>query len=264
MDSHDRIFTLPRWRRVVDGFASLSIIVACSAVTWTVVGPYVRGQARPGAAAARTPDAASPQPKSPGQRGGPPALPKQPLSLLGAATKGQPSAKVAIVEFADFQCPYCTRFAVDTLPRLEKEYVKTGQVLMAFRHFPLDPIHPFARKAAEAAECAGQEGKFWDMHDRLVSGGANLDIAFLRQAATQSGVNLLRFDKCVAGEQAAKVNADVEAAQQLGFGGTPSFAIGVVRADRRVDVKAILFGAQPFDAFRAEIEKLRGEPSATP
>jgi protein-disulfide isomerase len=96
-----------------------------------------------------------------------PPLPTEPVSLDGAALKGSSSANIAIIEYSDFQCPYCAKFVRDTFPLLNRRYIETGKVLFAFRHLPLDNIHSLAHRAAENAECARQQGKFWEMHDAL-------------------------------------------------------------------------------------------------
>jgi len=89
------------------------------------------------------------------------------VDLGNAQRKGNSNAKVIVVEFSDFECPYCGRFFSQTLPSLQKEYIDTGKVLFAYKQFPLTSIHANAQKAAEASLCAADEGKFWEYHDRL-------------------------------------------------------------------------------------------------
>src|SRR5687768_2217706 len=89
------------------------------------------------------------------------------LTLDGDPMKGDKSAKVVVVEFTDYQCPFCARHVRDTMPQIEAEYVKTGKVRYVTREFPLEAIHPQAFKASEAALCAGDQGKYWEMHVRL-------------------------------------------------------------------------------------------------
>jgi protein-disulfide isomerase len=91
------------------------------------------------------------------------------LSVDGAPSMGNGDAKVTLIEFSDYQCSFCGRHFSQTLPRLMTEYVKTGKVKYVLRDFPLEPIHPLAFKAAEAARCASDQGKYWEMHDRLFS-----------------------------------------------------------------------------------------------
>ena len=89
------------------------------------------------------------------------------LDITGAPVKGPKDAKVVLVEFSDFQCPFCARFSRDTIPQVQTDYVDTGKIKYVFADFPLETIHPYAFKAAEAAGCAGEQGEFWKMHDHL-------------------------------------------------------------------------------------------------
>lgn len=89
------------------------------------------------------------------------------VEVGNSAVKGDANAKITLVEFSDFQCPFCARFYSETLSQIQKEYIDTGKVRLVYKHFPLISIHPDAQKAAEAAECAGEQGKFWEMHDSM-------------------------------------------------------------------------------------------------
>ena len=104
-------------------------------------------------------------------RGRVPAPPPEPqnvvLEIKGDPFKGQPDAKVTLIEFSDYQCPFCSRHSRDTLPQLEREYIASGKLKYVFRNFPIESIHPQAFKAHEAANCAGEQGKYWEMHGRL-------------------------------------------------------------------------------------------------
>lgn len=90
-----------------------------------------------------------------------------PVEVGSSASKGDANAKITLVEFSDFQCPFCAKFYSETLPQIMKDYIDTGKVKLVYKHFPLISIHPNAQKAAEAAECAGEQGKFWEMHDAM-------------------------------------------------------------------------------------------------
>jgi protein-disulfide isomerase len=89
------------------------------------------------------------------------------LNLKGDPFKGEKNAKVTLVEFSDYQCPFCARHVRATLPPLESEYIATGKIKYVFRNFPIASIHPLAFKAHEAANCSGEQDKYWEMHDRL-------------------------------------------------------------------------------------------------
>jgi len=181
-------------------------------------------------------------------------LPPEPVSLEGAAIRGSRAAKVAIIEHSDFQCPYCGRFAREILPELEKGYVATGKVLLAFREFPLT-IHPFAEKAAEAAECAGRQGKFWEMHDRLFV-KQQLDPPSLEAHAKALHLSPGVFDTCLAGEAADKVRQDTEAGKALLVTGTPTFFVGTIQPDGRVKVLQRVSGALPLAQFGAALDRI--------
>ena len=111
-------------------------------------------------------------------------LPVGPVALAGAHLEGSNKARVAIIEFSDFQCPACAQFTRDTLPRLRQRYVKSGKVLLAFHPLPLQGIHPRAFRASVAAECAARQGRFWPMHDGLFKHSADLTDPSISQVAS--------------------------------------------------------------------------------
>ena len=189
-------------------------------------------------------------------RTGPPAvLPDEPLSLEGSQTKGNRTARAAFVVYSDFQCPYCASFARTTWPMIETEYVRTGQLLVAFRHFPLGN-HGFAQGAAEAAECAAQQRSFWPMHDRLFVDQSRLDSSSVRLSAAALGLDPQRFDSCMKGEATERVKADLEGGRAIAVTGTPTFFLGVLQSDGRLDVKLRFSGTKTFDQFKTAIDSL--------
>src|SRR5690606_16211535 len=109
---------------------------------------------------------------------------------------GSDTARVKLIVFSDFQCSYCKTFAVETLPKLEEEYVKTGLLQVHFRNLPLD-IHSEAFMAAESAACANAEGKFWEMHDALFNNTEHLSKGYFYQAANRIGLNAEEFNACL-------------------------------------------------------------------
>jgi protein-disulfide isomerase len=163
--------------------------------------------------------------------------------------KGDPNAKVTIVEYSDFQCPFCGRWARETLPQILQTY--GDKVKIVFKHLPL-PFHQFAQKAAEAAECAGKIGgakAFWAMHDKLFQVGlpqGRLDVASLKQFAKEIGLDEKRFSQCLdTGETAQIVMEDMNESQRLGVRGTPTFFINGIPVR----------GALPFEAFKQVIDQ---------
>jgi len=160
---------------------------------------------------------------------------------------GPPNAKVTIVEFSDFQCPYCKMFNDDTLAQLKKTY--GDRVRFVYRDFPLDSIHPYARTAAEAAQCAHEQGNFWEYHDVLFANQQALTIPDLKRYAQQLGLDTQRFNSCVDSHKyQASVEADVQEGNRLHVSGTPTFFIN----------GRALVGAQPFEAFRSAISEVGG------
>ncbi len=184
------------------------------------------------------------------------AVPSVPISLAGAATDGGPGAKVAVIEYSDFQCPYCGKFARDTLPSLETRYVRPGKVLLAFKHLPL-PIHRAAEGAARAAACAGEQGRFWEMHALLFGDQQHLDSPSLEQHAAVLGLPPEQFKACVSGQEVAqKISNDAAEARALGIRGTPTFFLGLLGPDRTVKVLARLNGSVPVEEFARELDRL--------
>lgn len=170
---------------------------------------------------------------------------RQKVSLGGAIVKGSEKAPVTLVEFSDYQCPFSGLFFRQTLPQIEKNYIKTGKVKMVFRNYPL-PGHQNAQKAAEASECAGEQGKFWEYHDTIFENQKAIGITELKKYAKDLGLDVKKFNECLeSGKMAAKVQNDFKEGGKYGVSGTPSFFINGVKVD----------GAQPYSEFEKVIEK---------
>ncbi len=165
-------------------------------------------------------------------------------------TMGDANARIVIVEYSDFNCGFCRRFYQETFPRLVSEYVATGKVRMSYKHYPF--LRPSSVWKAQAAECAGAQGRFWDYHGKLFSSevGGGDDEASVKQAlaglAAELGLNLEAFTACLNDSaMQQQVLSDAQEGQRLGVSGTPSFLVN----------GRPLVGAQPFEAFRALIEE---------
>ncbi len=178
-----------------------------------------------------------------------PQAPAEPVDIeIGDAYfKGDKKAKVTIIEFSEFQCPYCGRFVTQTMPQIMEEYVDKGKVKLAFKHLPLG-FHDKAQKAAEATECAGKIGgddMFWGMHDKLFEDQQAIGVDNLKKYAGELGLDQGEFDSCLDnGDTADKVSAHKAEAAKVGASGTPTFFINGNK----------LVGAQPFEAFKAAID----------
>jgi len=150
------------------------------------------------------------------------ASPSVDVALGDSPTRGTPNSPVLMIEFADYECPYCQKISTD-LKKLQADYA--GKVLFAFKDFPL-PMHKRAQKASEAARCAGLQNKFWEYHDLLFEKGNGLEASQLKEYARTLKLDTAKFDQCLdAGETAAAVKKDQEQGQKLGLTGTPSFFV---------------------------------------
>ncbi|MBD3388409.1 MAG: thioredoxin domain-containing protein [Candidatus Altiarchaeales archaeon] len=138
---------------------------------------------------------------------------------------GDPGAPVTIIAFSEFECPFCGRFAQDTLSKLKEEYIDTGKARLVFRDFPLSK-HDHAMKAAEAAECADDQGMFWEYHDLLFQNQQELGVNSLRKYARDIGLDMGEFNQCLdSGENTEEVMADIADGSNVGVSGTPQFFI---------------------------------------
>jgi len=173
----------------------------------------------------------------------PPQVYRAEVPLTGAPSRGAEKAPVTIVKFEDFQCPFC-KTAQPTFKDLLKKY--DGKVRVVHKDLPLEAIHPLARQAAEAARCAGEQGKFWEYHDELYAVSPKLSTEDLKSSAKQIGLNTINFGQCLAsGKYRAAVQKDFNDGAQLGLNGTPAFFIN----GREMS------GAQPLEAFSTVIDE---------
>ncbi len=168
-----------------------------------------------------------------------------PFGNLGDRVLGADNTTVTIVEFSDFQCPFCGQFARETEPQLIADYIDTGKVKLLYKHFPLSQIHQFAQKAAEASECAGDQGKFWEYHDTLFQNQNALTRNDLKRYASDLGLNTTAFGACVdSGAMEGIVKQNYNEGVRKGVGSTPTFYVNNVK----------ITGAQPFSTFKTAID----------
>lgn len=181
------------------------------------------------------------------------------LNLSRAPIRGAESAKVTLVEVSDFECPFCARYSNNTSGQIVREFVQTGKIRYAFVQLPI-ASHRNAFKAAEASLCAGDQGKFWEMHDRLfqVAGQGGLVRARLPESATAVGLRADTFNSCLdSSRHAAAVQADIQMVQQYGVRGTPTFFLGTMdpktkqfRASKRI------VGSKAFAIFQETLNSM--------
>lgn len=174
------------------------------------------------------------------------SAPSAQVSVDDDAVKGDANAPVTIIEFSDYECPFCERFYSDTLNQIQKEYIDTGKVKLVYRDFPLS-FHANAQKAAEAAECAGEFGddKYYEMHDKLFEEGVSGGVDSYKQYAKDLGLDTTKFNDCLdSGEMEDEVQKDMSEGASYGVSGTPAFFVN----------GKLLSGAQPFSAFKQVID----------
>ena len=185
--------------------------------------------------------------------------PKLPMiiSVDNDPVMGNPDAPITIIEFSDFQCPFCARFYTQTLPLIYEEYIDQGKVKLVFRDYPIQSIHPNAVPASVASECANEQGKFKEMHDILFDNQNEWNkqetvdaLSLFSQYATEIQLEQETFDSCLtSGKYIEEIKKDLDDGREYGVTGTPGFFIG---NDQIGYVK--LSGAQPFDSFKKIID----------
>ena len=178
------------------------------------------------------------------------------MDLTGVPVRGSANAVVTLIEFSDYECPFCLRHFQQTMPEIEKNYIATGKVLYAFRDWPVDDLHPEAIRGHVAAHCAGEQGKYWEMHARLFSPAGTHTPDRLRVLAQELGLDLGAFDQCAASDRpAAAIRATSRQAVEFGASGTPVFFIGLRdRSTNRVTILRGLAGAQEFAVFAETLD----------
>lgn len=167
---------------------------------------------------------------------------------------GSDNAPVAVIEFADFQCPYCRSFHTETFAELKKKYIDTGRVRFISRDLPLD-FHGNAMNAALAARCAGDQNKYWELRDSLIVNSKDLARESITKYAHQAGLDMAAFTACMDSQKyKSKVENDRDEAGKLGLSGTPSFVIGKTKGNNLEGVKIV--GAQSYAVFDSKIQEL--------
>ena len=179
------------------------------------------------------------------------------LSLGTSPSRGRADAPLVLVEFSDYECPFCIRHFTQTMPELEREYISTGKLRYVFMDFPIDQLHPAALKAHEAARCAGEQGKFWELHNQLFTPAGTHGVNQLKALASQIGLDRGKFDACLdSNRMAAPVRASVDKATQLGADGTPQMYLGVADASGSFRIIRSIRGAVPYPQIKQAIDAL--------
>ena len=175
------------------------------------------------------------------------------ISIKGKQVMGAEDAPVTVVEFADYQCPFCLRFTKTTFPLLKQKYIDTGKVRWVALNLPL-PFHKDARKAAQAAHCAGEQDKFWEMRELLFRNPQKLNTENLPAHAATLSLDITAFNECLQSDRyLAEIDQDAKDAKAVRLTGTPSFIIGKTSKDEITG--DVVIGAQPMNIFDAAITR---------
>jgi len=180
------------------------------------------------------------------------------ISVDDDPMKGNPNAPITIIEFSDFQCPFCARFHAQTWPQLEENYISTGKVNFVYRDFPIQSIHSNALPAALASECADDQDKFWEMHDMIFENQNSWQglkpsesTSLFKEYAIEIGLNADEFGSCItSGKYLQEIQNDLDDGRVYGVTGTPGFFIG----NEEIGFTKLI-GAQPFPSFKQVIDE---------
>lgn len=176
------------------------------------------------------------------------------IRIVGNPMLGKKDAPITIAEFSDYQCPYCRKFFQETFSVLKTEYIDTGKVRYVFRDFPLEQLHANARKAHEAAYCAGDQGQYWEMHDLLFRQQTGMHVERLQQLAGELNLAPETFSACItSGQHMNEIDHNLQEGQSFSVSGTPTFFIGKSTSEEAVNPVSLV-GAQPIQAFRNAID----------
>lgn len=226
---------MARLKSVLDTSLTVVVVVAASLVIWRQTSPA--GE----------------------QRGRAPIEDSSGTIDAELATYVRETGPIALVEFADFECPFCGSHARDVEPIIRRAFIDTGLIRQVFLSFPLSS-HRRAVPASEAALCAGKQGKFWEMRDALFRNQPALADADLVERARELGLDMPLFVTCIAGgQERAVIERHKLAARALNVKSTPSFFLGIAQVDGSVLLKKRINGALPFDEFRSAIRDLAPE-----
>ncbi|HJW71790.1 MAG TPA: thioredoxin domain-containing protein [Geothrix sp.] len=186
------------------------------------------------------------------------------VNVFGEPFKGDPSARVAIMEYSDFDCSYCARYATEIYPLIDHAYIKGAKVKYFFRDLP-GAEHLNAMFKARVARCAGDQNKFWEAHDRLFKDQSPFDAPGLDRFTQALGLDGARFNACLSSDRyLSAIQQSALRAAQMHINGTPAFLIGTLSADGSIlTAKKVFLGAESFDVFRVALEELLN-PSAEP
>ena len=226
------------WKAALDAVVAIALLAAASTVVWRNLH-------------AGRPSTNDQTPAVP--------VPKDLVELGDGPTLGSPASQVVLLEFSDFQCPFCAKFSIEILPEIRAKYVDSGLVQFAFRNLPLPAIHKSAQRAAEAAACANEQGLFWKMHDALFAQQGILEDSNLITGAAAVGLRMPEFRSCLGSAKTLNrmtdaVDKDALQAKRLGIRGTPAFLVGIRTASGGLRIKSTIAGARKVETFAEALD----------
>jgi protein-disulfide isomerase len=234
---------MAHWRTLLDSAASVSMIGASAALLWVTLRPSAVIPAKAsGAAGVENVEST-----------------KWRLPASGTLGTRPPQVKVVLIEFSDFECPFCQRYSRDTFPQVKRAFIDSGKIAYIFRNNPLVAIHPRARTLAVAAICAGDQGRFWEVH-QLLFGDPRRSQVSVPDLARGLGIDATRYAECVKAAP-SRLETELAANKELGIGSTPTFLLGEFTSDDTILVRRRINGAQPFETFKKSIEEALMKPA---
>ena len=190
----------------------------------------------------------------PGQAPAPPPVIEKVVSIDDDPMKGDPKAPVTIIEFSDYECPFCKRSYDNVFGKLDEEYISKGKVRVVFRDYPL-PFHKKAVPAAIAANCAGEQGKYWEVHNFFFENPDKLNADSVLNSAAGAGLDKAKFEACINDKsKEAEITKDFKDGQKYGVRGTPSYFIGKTTDGDEI-TGTFVRGAQPYSVFKEHIDE---------
>ena len=188
-----------------------------------------------------------------------PVFKEQVISIGSSPVKGNADATVTLVEYSDYECPFCARHYRSVMPILQEEYIDTGKLKFVMREYPLPTLHKNASNAAQAAMCAGKQGNYWEMHNLLFDNQKGLGDDSVKSLAGTIGLDTAAFNDCMDNkEMVGPMRRDLASGAKLGMGGTPGFFLGLTDPGDpdKVNLSVQIRGAQSIDKFKASIDAL--------
>ncbi len=190
--------------------------------------------------------------------------PVRTLTVAGRPARGAETARVTFVEYSDYGCAYCAQYVRDVSPRIIRDYVDTGRIRYVFKNYPVEELHPGAFTAHVAASCAGDQGRYWQMHDRLFAAPNQFQAAPFVEDARHVGLDASTFQSCLAGTAPdAVIRQDIDEAVRGGVNGTPVFVVALTEpGSAAVTPLRVVVGVQPYEAFKDAIDDVLARASA--